>query len=366
MNRQIAVILLALTGAILHAQPAPGPDVLVLTNGDRLTGQFVSSTGGSVTFKSDMAGEVHIDWTKIREFHSSRRFAVIPKGVTVRRRVTTQVPQGTIAVTGQNIEVNSTPPQSIPFGNAANVIDEDTFQKAVTHNPNLLQDWTGHIAAGASLVEATQNSRTFTSAINLIRTVPTESWMDTRNRTTVDFSDSYGTVSQPNTPTIKTVIYHAGAERDQYFSPRLYAFAQAAFDHNFSQGLDLEQLYGGGIGWTMLKSDNQTLDLRASMDYVKQQFANSSVNKNLIASDFSETYLRKLIHGIVLNEKAEVIPAWNDTKAYSADASAGLTLPVYKRFGVSFNTIDTYLNEPPPGFKKNSFQFIMALTYSLQ
>ncbi len=172
MNRRIAAVLLALTGSILHAQTAPEPDVLILTNGDRLTGQFVNSSGGSVTFKSDMAGEIHVDWTKIRELHSSRRFAVIPKGVRVRYKAGSQVPQGTIAVTDQKIEVSSTPPQSIPVGNAANVIDEDAFQKAVTHNPNFFQDWTGAMTAGASLVDATQTSRTFTSAINLIRAVP--------------------------------------------------------------------------------------------------------------------------------------------------------------------------------------------------
>ncbi len=92
----------------------------------------------------------------------------------------------------------------------------------------------------------------------------------------------------------------------------------------------------------------------------------SSANQSLIASDFSEDYLRKLTHGLVFTEKLVYIPAWNNTKAYSALASAGLALPVYKRFSVSLNTIDNYLNDPPPGFKKNSFQFIMALTYTLQ
>ena len=44
---------------------------------------------------------------------------------------------------------------------------------------------------------------------------------------------------------------------------------------------------------------------------------------------------------------------------------AGLTLPVYKRLSVAVNTLDTFLNNPPPGFKKNSFQFTTGVTYTL-
>jgi len=32
------------------------------------------------------------------------------------------------------------------------------------------------------------------------------------------------------------------------FSPRFYGLAQVAFDHNFSQSLNLQQIYGAGIG----------------------------------------------------------------------------------------------------------------------
>jgi len=57
---------------------------------------------------------------------------------------------------------------------------------------------------GASLVEATQTSQTFTGSASFIRAVPTENWMDARNRTTLDLSASYGKLTQPNTPTLRT------------------------------------------------------------------------------------------------------------------------------------------------------------------
>ena len=96
----------------------------------------------------------------------------------------------------------------------------------------------------------------------------------------MDFSDSYGKVTQPGTPEVKTSIFHADAERDEYFTSRVYALGSTAFDHNFSQGLDLQQIYGGGIGWSALHRANETLDFKGSMDYEKQEFQVSTQNQN--------------------------------------------------------------------------------------
>ena len=51
--------------APMHAQapaaPPPGTDVIVFTNGDQLTGKLLREVGGSVTFHSDIAGDVTVD-----------------------------------------------------------------------------------------------------------------------------------------------------------------------------------------------------------------------------------------------------------------------------------------------------------------
>ena len=357
----------------LHAQAKsdskPEPDVLIFTDGEKLIGHLVRSTGDKVTFKSDMAGEITVEWKTIQELRSGQKYAVIQKGVPLRKNeAEAQVPRGTIAVAEQKIEVHSSgdhPPQTVAVGDAAYIVDEAAFEKAL-HRPGILEAWTGAIAGGASLVEATQKSNTFTASIGLIRAVPAEDWLDPRNRTTLDFTTSYGKLTQPNTPNVKTSIYHAGAERDEYFTGRVYGFGQLAYDHNFSQGLDLQQAYGGGIGWTVIKSANQTLDVKASMTYVKQQFADATQNQDLAGSTFAEGYHRTLAHGILLSEQLAVTPAWNNTRAYSASGGAGLTMPVFKRLSVAISALDTFLNDPPPGFKKNSFQFTTGITYSLK
>ncbi|HUA83292.1 MAG TPA: DUF481 domain-containing protein [Bryobacteraceae bacterium] len=368
LSRTIRLLLVSLCAAIFaHAQA--GPDTITFTNGDKLVGHFVRSTASSVTFKSDMLGDLTIDWKKVKELQTSAKVAVLRKGVRLRRNAnTSNVPQGTLAERDNTLRITPAPgvaPQSIPVADSAVVIDQSAFQKAMTHTPGFLADWTGTATFGATLVQATQDNRTFNGAVALVRAQPIEDWLNPSYRTLINFSTSYGELTQPATPTIKTSIYHAAAEQDQYFTPSVFAFGQADFDHNYSQGLELQQTYDGGVGWTALKSAAQELDLKGSMSYIHQQFE-IGPGMSLVGSVFAEHYNRKLPHGAVVDQKLSVTPAWNNTNAYSAAFSTVLTMPVYKQLSGSTGVIDTFLNDPPPGFKKNSFQFTVGLTYSLK
>jgi hypothetical protein len=368
-----AALVAACGNALLYSQaPAaakPQPDVLIFTDGEKLIGQLKSAKGDSVVFKSDMAGEVTVAWSKIQELRTSHPFAVIGKNAKLRRHMdVSQVPQGSVTMTDQKIAVQPAAgaPLTVPVADAGFMLGQPDFEKAMNRNAGIFDDWGGAVTAGASIVHATQDASTFTGAIALVRTEPTESWLDPSTRTLLNFSAAYGKVSQPGEPDIKTDIFHAGAEEDKYFSPRVFGFGQAAFDHNYSQGLDLQQMYGGGLGWTAYKTGAAELDVKAAISYIHQGFSGSGSNQSLIGSTFAEIYTRKLQHGILLNEQISLTPAWNNTSAYFGTGSVSLTLPVHKRLSVALASMDTFLNDPPPGFRKNSFQFTAGLTYALK
>ena len=130
----------------------------------------------------------------------------------------------------------------------------------------------GGFERGRSRVEATQNSRTFTGAANFVRAIPGVSWLDPRNRTMANLAAAYGSLSQPGAITTKTNILHADAEHDWFLSPRLYALVDTSFDYNYSQGLSLQQIYGGGLGFVVFKTPKQELDLKGDIHYERQNF----------------------------------------------------------------------------------------------
>src|SRR3954447_10569780 len=76
-----------------------GKDTLLFKNGEKLIGKLRRSTGATVLFHSDMAGDVTVDWSKIEELHSAQKFAVVEKGIKLRTSETgLRIPQGTVSV----------------------------------------------------------------------------------------------------------------------------------------------------------------------------------------------------------------------------------------------------------------------------
>ncbi len=355
-------------------EPKPLPDVIVFTNGDKLSGQLERGVGNSIVFKSDMAGEITVPLDKVKELHSTGSFAVLRKDVPVTREA---IHPGTILFGDGAVTVASQvgPPETIPVKEIGYIIDQSTYDRELEHKAGPLWGWHGTATAGATFVRSTQNGSTFTTGIALVRAIPTVAYLPARNRTTFNLIETYGKQTQPVIPqtvppspdvVTTTSIFHTDAERDQYFTPHLYALAQTMFDHNYSQGLNLQQVYGGGIGWTPVSTPKQQLDLKTDIHYEQQAFETAADNQNLIGSTLTETYKRTLPRKMTLLESGNVLPAWNNSNALSANASVAFGLPVYKRFAATFTATDNYLNDPSAGFKKNSFQFVSGLSYSLR
>ena len=363
----------------------PPTDVIVFTNGDQLTGYFLREVGGNVTFHSTIVGDVTVPWSKIQSLHVAAQMAILDRTITPRRgRVPRGLPVGSLSVSDNLITVH--PPDNamikpIPVQSAEYIVDTTTLNKQLYGHPGFFAAWNGGITAGATVVQATQKQYTFNGAIALNRTVPTIPWLDTINRTTIGFSGSFGKIIQPAytsngvvypSSASKSAIYHADAERDEYFSPRFYALAQTSFDHNYGQGLDLQQIYGGGVGNTVIKRPKQLLDLKVTfLQYENQAFidATRGTNQNLIGSTFAGVYALKLPRGVSLNQQVAYIPGWNNLHAYSATESNTLGIPFYKSLSFSVGTIDSYLNNPPPAVpptQRNSFQFNFGATYQIK
>ena len=78
-------------------------------------------------------------------------------------------------------------------------------------------------------------------------------------------------------------------ERDEYFSRRGYYLQGLSFDHNYAQGLVLQQIYGVGIGSTLFKKKDSEFDVTSDLHYERQHFnatANvSALNLHLVGSD---------------------------------------------------------------------------------
>lgn len=361
-------------GAAQTASPdAPQKDVLVFTNGDQLTGSLERSAGGNIVFKSDMAGELSVPLAKVKELRTAGAFAVLKRGVPVA--VSQHVEPGKIVLTnGEITTVNESGSGSaVPVKDVAYLVDATTFNRDLSQQPRLWSGWNGTVNLGTSFAQSTIHGGTVTGGVALNRQVPTVPYLRARNRTLVNFQENYGVLTTPgfiagtvSDVQAKTSILHADAERDEYLSRTLYLFASTSFDHNYSQSLDLQQIYGGGVGRTVFSTAVHQLDFKVDAHYERQRFFNNVGNQNLIGSDVSENYRRVLPLKITLTQTAAILPAWNNLNAYSANGSLALAVPLFRRLAINMTATDSFINNPVPGYQKNSFTLSTGLTYTLR
>jgi hypothetical protein len=374
--------------ASAQEKPAtPAPDVIIFKNGDQLTGKFERSIGDTISFKSDAVGEVTVPLDKVKELHSASNFVVIKKDEKITRE---PKPASPVALEDSTIRelLPNAAPVAIPLKEVAYVIDGATYQRELNSNPSFIHDWDGSITGGATVLQSTSFGQTFTLGASLIRLVPSVAYLPPRTRTTFNVLETYGKLTQPQVPlptfcngsktppgcadsVAKTSIFHTDFEHDKYLSARFYLLGDLAFDHNYAQGLDFQQIYGFGAGYTVIKTPIHQLDVKGDIHYERQNFFQypppqvSSQNQNLIGSTFGEAYKRILPGKILFTESGTYIQSWNNTEAWSAIGAFGLALPVYHRFSLSVNFLDNYLNNPAFGYKKNSLQFVTGVTYTL-
>jgi hypothetical protein len=84
-SRRAASAILALIACALHCAPAYAyerdkSDVVVLRNGNYLSGDIVSMEYGTLTLKTDQMGTLHIEWPAVRSVSSKFAFAIEQQG----------------------------------------------------------------------------------------------------------------------------------------------------------------------------------------------------------------------------------------------------------------------------------------------
>jgi len=382
----VAGVVATLTPSILRAQDkpaAPAPDVVTFKNGDQLTGKFERSVGDGLVFKSDAVGEVTIPMDKVKELRSSGNFMVLKKNEKITR---TSKQAETLAV--EDGSVKETAPngtqETIASKDVGYIVDSATYNKELNGHPGFFRGWDGAVTGGATVLQSTSYGQTLTAGIALIRAIPSVPYLPPRTRTTFNLLETYGKLTQPVVPNptnqpaavAKTSIFHTDFEHDKYFTSRFYMLGGLSYDHNFSQGMDLQQIYGVGAGYTILLDAVQQLDAKADIHYSELRYIAPvqppppaapipvTPNLNLVGSTFGEAYKRVLPGKILLTQSGTYIQSWNNTDAWSAIGQLGLALPVYHRFSLSLNLLDNYLNNPATGFNKNSLQFVTGVTYT--
>lgn len=340
-------------------------DQITLKNGDHLSGKIVKSDGKTLVLHTDFAGDVTLDFTAITKITTDQELHV---STSDKKTVV-----GPVEESDGKLEVSTkSGPVDVPAGNVA-LIRNDAEQAAYDKSlhPGLMHGWNGGVNVGFSVARG--NSQTTNLALGINAVHPTVD-----DKITI-YLTAINTNNQLATPSTVASIVTGGLRYDHNITPRMFAFVGADFMSNVLQDLDLRGVYGGGLGYHAIKSDNTTLDLLAGVNYTHETYSNGpvvtpvttpptftsyGVTNRFAALTLGEEGMHKVGKGTVITENLYFYPNISDTGEYRATFNLGTVTKISKWLGWQNQFNDIYVSNPPATSKQNDLIFTTGLNFS--
>ena len=335
-------------------------DTLVLKNGDRLTGTIESSDGKVITFKTDYAGEIKVKWSAVKETTTENPLYVVKNNkATVNGTVTTE--DSNVVVHTANAGA-----VTVPLSDVA-VIRSPAEQKAYegTLHPNLVQEWAGGGSFGFALARGNSDTTNLAVGFNADRKTLSD-------EIKTYFSSIYATAGAIAGGTVTANEILGGIRFDKNIDPKLFAFVSGDFTHDALQSLNLQQIYGGGLGWHAIDHPNTTLDVLGGLSYTRESYngattttTTGAVDRNFPTLVAGENFTKKLGAGSALTEDFTFYPDLTDISEYRLALDAGWTTQIKKWLGWQITLSDRYISNPPIlGTKDNDVVLSTGLKFS--
>jgi len=324
----LAVLALFATG--VHA--APKTDVVVLVNGDHVTGEVKELTQGKLTFKTDNAGTLYIEWDKIVSLESRQRLQLeLSDG---NRRI------GSVAAAPepgklQLSDVRTGTSVILPLNVIVHIYPIDEGDK--------LARFDGYLTAGYNYTKA-NNLQEFVFTGGLSTTQEKRRW-------SVDATTSVATQDGAN----DTQRYDVTGQLRRFLPQRWFWQATLQFESNEELGLDLRTSAGGAFGRYLLQTHDQEWAWYAGANLTQEQEV-AQANRRDVEAVFGTQYAlyRYDTPERTVNADLRVLPSLTDSGRVRAAATARCRYEIIKDFFFELSVYGTYDNRPGADAKSNS------------
>lgn len=326
-------------------------DQVVLTNGDRLTGQIVNFDGKTLTIKTAFAGDINLQWSAVQQITSDQPLYLQSSGgQKAVGKITTRDGNFEIATrTGSTVVI---PLQGVAL--IRNEAEQSAYEKSL--NPGLRENWDAGATVAFALTRGNSQTKNLGLAFNASRKT-------LHDKLSLYANSVYATNDAPGAvPSTTANTEQGGVRYDHDITPRLFAFIGADFQADSLQTLDLRSVFGGGLGFHAIKKEATTLDLLAGLNYTHEKY--TAFSRNFAAATLGDEFMHKLYGNTVLTQSFYVYPDFNNTGEYRTTFNVGTVTKLNKWLGWQNAFGDIYVTNPPVGKKKNDIIFTTGLNIS--
>ena len=313
---------------------------VVLSNGDRLTGEISSLEKGKLALNTAYAGTVQIDWAVVEEFDTDQQFEILTQSGSRY--------QGTLQRRADTMEiVTDAERASVPPADIAGLVPLSDGEP-----PSFWERVDGAIDAGYSFTRG--NSDLTQSSLGLQGDYVREKY-----KVQLTASSIFSRQDDADSTSRHTV----NGRLDRFLGPKALAFVIGGLERNERQQLNLRSTSGGGLGWRLIKNKNTELSVRGGLTFTNERFNDGvelSSGEGLVQIEWKSLQFGK----VELSTDARFYPSLTRSGRYRIEYDGSMRIPVLSRLTWSLSLFDRFDSDPPLPVQRNDYGLVSAFGFT--
>jgi hypothetical protein len=341
---------------------ATGIDVVVPNTGHQLFGRFQRATADEIVFSLDCGPVVTFSWNQVKELQVRHKTTLQAKNPISAVSALKSVDLDSFTIVQRQGTLGIETP-----GRGFTVAQADLISITLPAAALPTTAWTLSIGSSASLISESFKQQIWGAEIDVGREQNPE-LTDWRHQATTLTLGAVNSLTEQGGIALRYHRYDGMFEQRVYLWRGLYTNVVAVGYSNSSDGMYLQQAYGGGLGVWAFRNDRQSLDLTGDLLYIAEHFYGPSPSVSFAGAGLREKYTIKLADvnklPIELAETVSYIPAFNQEKAWQVLGAATLAVPITASWNANLTFKDGYLANAPKPANKNWSASSVGLTYT--
>lgn len=307
-----------------------------LKNGDRITGQILSETGGRLVLSNRFSHEIAIPLAEI-----SKR--ILPPAETP------------VAVTNQAVAAaaatNAVTKATNGVALAKAIASTNTFFMAPA-----LKNWHGELQVGADLTFSERNRQVYNAKAKLI-------YAKDRFKSVIDYDATYGrsevdeTINGQTKKTMKTDAnrMNGALKTDMDVTKKWYVYNLGGIGYDEIRKIDLHYEVGPGMGYHLIQWTNFLVNAEIGATYQKEERADGSQLSRFYGRA-AQNAAWKITPRLTWDEKFEYLLQFEDSGQYRIRFETNFRYAMVQNIFLNLSIIDTYDSQPANHVTQNDLQ----------
>jgi hypothetical protein len=297
-------------------------DVIILKNGNNVTGEIWRLQRGLLTVKTDAMGTLDIKWEDVK--HISSRFVFVVEGSRGERYI------GALQAAAEDQRLN------IVGRNPVSNLDHMSVVELSEVGSTLWNKFSGSIELGYTFTKASDRTQLNVNSDLTYRTKRYEGQFayDTM------ISNSNG-VQEAN----RKVISLGGS---RYLGKKWQLLSKAMWEHNLELQLDKRFSFLGAPAYDILKTNRSSFLLVGGIAFSHETYYGQLARNNAEGNFGLNAQVFKLYSPkLDLTTSYYVLPNFTTSGRVRMELNSSLRFEIFKDFFVNFSFYDSYDNRPP-------------------